>query len=48
MGYDLHLVRGGDRQEPGNRFGLGSIKVRFPGGTVVGSAFVGHDLQKEA
>lgn len=28
--------------------GLGSIKVRFPDGVVLGTAFVGHDWRKEA
>jgi hypothetical protein len=28
--------------------GLGSIKVRFPDGSVLGGFFVGHDFQKES
>lgn len=28
--------------------GLGSIKVRFPDGSVLGGFFVGHDFRKEA
>ena len=33
--------------DPNAHHGLGSITVRFPDGSVLGSYFVGHDLSKE-
>ncbi len=33
--------------DPNGNSGLGSIKVRFPDGVVLGSAFIGHDLEME-
>ena len=33
--------------DTGANHGLGSIKVRFPDGVVLGSPFIGHDFRKE-